>query len=145
MLEVACLCTNLRRAARAITELYDAALAPSGLKVTQFSLMRAVDRLEAPSISEVAAATGLDRSTLGRNLRVLARDGLVGLGAGADERARLVSLTDKGRAALETAEPLWLEAQARAASAIPPEEAAPLDHALVRLAALPSDQKDASP
>lgn len=120
MLEVACYCTQSRRIARALTESYDQALAPSGLKVTQFSLMRMVSRLDAPTISALAEATGLDRSTLGRNLRVLQKDGWASLSAGTDERTRLVTLTKAGQLALLRAVPLWDAAQAQVRATYPP-------------------------
>jgi len=127
MLDVSCYCTTARRLSRALTAAYDTALASSGLKVTQFSLLRAVERLEAPMITEVAEATGLDRSTLGRNLRVLLREGFVELGPGEDERTRLVALTRKGRAAMARALPLWERCQRRLGSASSPEDRAALD------------------
>lgn len=136
MLEVACHCTRVRRAARVLTELYDAALEPCGIKVTQFSLLRMILRLGEPSIGALAAATGLDRSTLGRNLRVLARKGWVTLLPGTDERCRLVRPTPRGRAALATAEPAWEALQRRIDRALgaDAEAAAAL---LARLTALP--------
>ncbi len=111
MIETNCLCTNVRRAALGVTAAYDQALARVGLKVTQFSLLRTVARIEAPTISTLAEATGHDRSTLGRNLRVLMKMGLVSLGPGEDERTRLVTLTAEGRARIEAALPHWQEAQ----------------------------------
>jgi DNA-binding MarR family transcriptional regulator len=136
MLEVGCYCTRLRRAARALTEHYDAALAPAGLKVTQYALLRAIGRLDAPCITELAEATGLDRSTLGRNLGVLRRAGLVALGPGDDERTRVVSITAKGDAAVTAALPLWAEAQERIAATLGPEGGGALAAALDRLARL---------
>lgn len=133
MLEVSCYCTRLRRAARALTEHYDAALAPAGLKVTQYSLLRAIGRLDAPCISDLAEATGLDRSTLGRNLRVLAKEGLVAMASGADERARLVGITAKGHAAVALAQPLWDATQERIAARLEPVEREALAAALRRL------------
>lgn len=121
MLSVECHCTQSRRVARRLTDLYDAELAPSGLKVTQFSLLRMVARLGEPTITALAEATGLDRSTLGRNLKVLAQMDLVTLGSGRDERTRLVSLSAVGRASIGAAEPLWRQAQMKAASLLPPE------------------------
>lgn len=119
MLEVECYCTLARRSARALTEFYDTALAPSGLRITQYSLLRAIERLEQPSLTQVASATGLDRSTLGRNLRVLEKAGLVTLGPVRDERSRIAELTPRARHALEIARPLWTEAQARVDAAVP--------------------------
>ncbi len=118
MIEVECYCTHARRAAGQLTAFYDEALAPAGLRVTQFSLMRAVMRLERPTISGLAQATGLDRSTLGRNLRVLQRQGLLELGPGKDERTRLVAMTDAGAAVIDAAMPHWRRAQERIEAAL---------------------------
>lgn len=104
---VACLCTNTRRAALALTSIYDEALAPHGLKVTQFSLLRAVERHGAPNLTGLSEATGLDRSTLGRNLRVLEAAGVVLLSAGDDQRDRVVTLTPKGRSRVRAAGVAW--------------------------------------
>ncbi|HEY0733884.1 MAG TPA: MarR family winged helix-turn-helix transcriptional regulator [Herpetosiphonaceae bacterium] len=108
-----CTCVAVRRASQAITHFYDSVLEPSGLKVTQLSLLRAVRRLEAPKISALAATMELDRTTLGRNLAVLEREGLVSITPGADSRMRIVTLTEQGRDALDLAAPLWDDAQAR--------------------------------
>jgi DNA-binding MarR family transcriptional regulator len=115
---VVCLCANARRAALALTSLYDEALAPHGLKVTQFSLLHAVRRREAPNLSALAGATGLDRSTLGRNLRVLEEQGLVALSPGDDQRDRVVALTPRGDAALRAATRTWLGLQERVSGAL---------------------------
>lgn len=111
--EVACLCANVRRAALALTSLYDEALAPHGLKVTQFSLLHAIRRRERPNLSALAAATGLDRSTLGRNLRLLEEAGVVALAPGADQRDRVATLTGNGAATLRAATKAWLRLQER--------------------------------
>jgi DNA-binding MarR family transcriptional regulator len=126
MIEVECYCTHARRAAGQLTSFYDEALAPSGLRVTQFSLMRAVMRLGQPTISGLAEATGLDRSTLGRNLRVLQRLGLLRLGAGTDERPRVVSLSEAGEAVIDDAMPLWRRAQQRIEAVVGEESRAQL-------------------
>lgn len=111
MLPTSCLCTQLRRASRGVTRLYDDALAAVGLGAAQFSLLRHVQRLGQPSISVLAEAMGLDRSTLGRNVRVLEEQGLVQLGEGRDLRAREVRLTEAGLQRVEQALPLWEQAQ----------------------------------
>ncbi|MEE8273100.1 MAG: MarR family transcriptional regulator, partial [Alphaproteobacteria bacterium] len=66
-----CTCFNLRKAARAVTQLYDAALGPSGLRATQFSLIAALGVRGAPTISQLAKAMVMDRTTLTRNLKPL--------------------------------------------------------------------------
>jgi DNA-binding MarR family transcriptional regulator len=108
---IVCLCSNVRRAALALTSLYDGALAPHGLKVTQYALLRTVERHGEPNLTELARATGLDRSTLGRNLRVLADAGFVALSAGEDQRDRVVALTRLGRARVRAATAAWKKVQ----------------------------------
>lgn len=102
-----CLCTSLREAALALTELYDRAIEPSGLKITMFRLLRRLKNAGPSTISEFAAIVNLDRSTLGRNLKVLERDGLVTLNCGKDERSKVIHLTKKAEKAIETATPYW--------------------------------------
>jgi DNA-binding MarR family transcriptional regulator len=108
-----CACVRARRAARALTDLYDAALRPVGLKITQFSVLRTLERMGAVSISALAEEMALDRSTLGRNLLLLRRRGLVRLGEGDDLRERVVELTPRARGLLERAVPCWEQAQAK--------------------------------
>ncbi|HEY0219413.1 MAG TPA: helix-turn-helix domain-containing protein [Afipia sp.] len=108
-----CLCTSLRQAAHTATEIYDRALETSGLKVTMFRVLRRLAEADRPTISALARIVDLDRSTLGRNLKVLERDGLIVFNEGEDERAKIVKLTPKGRAALEKAKPLWRKAQTK--------------------------------
>lgn len=109
-----CSCFNLRRAARRVTQVYDHALAPSGLKATQFALLAVLGRAEADegiAMTPLAEKLGTDRTTLTRNLGVVERDGLVTIRTGKDPRSRLVSLTGAGRMALKRATPLWARAQ----------------------------------
>jgi DNA-binding MarR family transcriptional regulator len=113
MLPSPCLCTNLRRAARSVSKRYDDALACVGLNVAQFGLLNHLARLEDPSITELAQALGLDRSTLGRNLQVLQTDGLVLLAAGKDQRHRIVRMTEEGRRRWQSARERWQGAQAQ--------------------------------
>ncbi|WP_248919057.1 MarR family winged helix-turn-helix transcriptional regulator [Pseudomonas entomophila] len=113
MLTSECICTHLRRAARGVSRRYDEALAGFGINVAQFSLLRHLQRLDRPSITSLAEAMGLERSTLGRNLRVLEADGLVQLAEGDDQRNRVVLLSEAGRARLEAACPAWEQAQAQ--------------------------------
>lgn len=113
MLPTQCLCTKLRRATRNVTRLYDDALAGVGVNVAQYSLLKNLARLNQPSITSLAEALGLDRSTLGRNLKVLDTRGLVHLEGGEDQRNRLVSLTPAGRACLDEALQAWEQVQVR--------------------------------
>ena len=110
-----CACIRLRRAARALTQLYDDAMAPSGLHSTQFSLLRTLQRTGPMRITELAAAQLVDRTALSRNLDPLAARGLVAITAGRDARTRDVAVTPAGQAALRAALPHWKRAQAQVA------------------------------
>lgn len=106
-----CACFGLRKAARAVTLAYDAALEPAGLKATQFSLLAVLATLGAPTLGDLARVMVMERTTLTRNLRPLTRAGAVALTTGRDRRARHVALTAAGRQRLEAALPLWRRAQ----------------------------------
>ncbi|WP_069086460.1 MarR family winged helix-turn-helix transcriptional regulator [Pseudomonas sp. TCU-HL1] len=126
MLPTQCLCTKLRRATRNVTRLYDDALADVGLNVAQYSLLKHVTRLDQPSITSLAESMGLDRSTLGRNLKVLEAKDLVQLEGGEDQRNRLVSLTPAGRASLDAALQAWERVQQEMGQRMGPEKRAAL-------------------
>src|SRR3954453_22276475 len=90
----ACTCFVIRRAARHLTQSYDRFLAPTGLRTTQYSLLSTLKRTGPRTIQSLAAEMGLDRTTLGRNLRPLERDGLVSIGVDArDRRGRALAIT----------------------------------------------------
>jgi DNA-binding MarR family transcriptional regulator len=111
---IRCTCTSLRRASRKVSQMYDAFLAPSGLKGTQYSILAELQRRASapPSMNELAEALVMDRSTLGHNLGPLERDGLVALAVNtSDRRSRTVSLTARGLRAIEGARPYWDRAQ----------------------------------
>jgi DNA-binding MarR family transcriptional regulator len=109
-----------------VSKLYDDALIAVGLNVAQYSLLKNLQRLEQPSISSLAEAVGLERSTLGRNLRVLEGKGLVLLAGGEDQRNRLVSLTAQGRNCLDQALQAWQQVQEQLARRIGPQQKAAL-------------------
>ncbi len=113
----ACNCGTLRKASRRMSHLYDQALAPSGLKCTQFGILAEIEKAgtAAPlTLCELAAAMVMDRSTLGHNLRPLQRDQLVVMRPDRDDRRkRHLVLTPKGRAACREARALWRDAERR--------------------------------
>ena len=111
-----CTCFNLRKAARAVTQLYDEFLRPANLRATQFSLLSVLDQAGALSVTRLAEYAVTDRTTLTRNLELLQREGLVRVRPGADARVREVSLTPAGRERLLAALPHWERAQARVTS-----------------------------
>lgn len=108
-----CTCFAVRRAARHITQAYDGHLAPTGLRTTQYSLLNALAVNGPGSLMAVARRMGLDRTTLGRNLRPLERDGLVSIAvAPQDRRGRLLTITAAGQERLGQARTCWAAAQA---------------------------------
>ena len=111
-----CTCFNLRKAARAVTQAYDKEMRPSGLRATQFSLLRVVGRLGPVGIKDLAKDLVMDRTTLGRNLKVLSDRGLLEIGEGEDRRYRPITITARGQEALDLALPLWVQAQNRIAN-----------------------------
>lgn len=97
-----------------MTQFYDAALAPSGLGLNQFSILSRIKMVGPVAIQDLARLLVMDRSTLGHLLRPLARRRLVTLATDAhDRRSRQVALTAAGRALLVEARPMWVEAQRR--------------------------------
>lgn len=108
-----CTCFHLRKASRVVTQIFDEVLQPSGLLINQFTLLVAVNIAGAIAITHLAQELVMDRTTLTRNIKPLLRQGLIQVQPGQDQRVRVVSLTDEGKAALSKALPLWEVAQAR--------------------------------
>jgi DNA-binding MarR family transcriptional regulator len=106
-----CTCSELRKAARAITLLYDDALKSSGLLSTQFGVLQIICDIVSIRISDLAGKLGMDRTTLTRNLSVLERQGFIEISQGKDHRTRIVTATQKGRSAVAKAILLWNKIQ----------------------------------
>lgn len=102
-----CHCILLRKAAKKVSSYYDEALAPLGVNIGQFSLLRNINRLAPVSLTDLATRVELDRSTVGRNAKVLERMGLVKIGNGEDQREAMLSIAPKGHAILKQGAPLW--------------------------------------
>jgi DNA-binding MarR family transcriptional regulator len=110
----ACNCLALRQAARHVTQFYDQVLAPSGLRTTQFSILAKLCRLGPMTINSLAKDLVMDRTTLGRNILPLQRDGLIAAVRGmGDRRSKELHLTRAGEGRLRTATKLWAQAQGR--------------------------------
>ena len=106
-------CTNfkLRQLLRRVSLVYDRAMAESGLKITQYSLLTHVEKLGPITQADLAKAMGMDSSTLSRNLRPLESAGWVAVHAGGDARSHALSLTASGRKKRMQAQSLWKQAQ----------------------------------
>ncbi|MCB1477197.1 MAG: MarR family transcriptional regulator [Rhodobiaceae bacterium] len=110
-----CTCYRLRRAARIVTQGYDAALAGAGLTATQFALLAELSRAEAVPVSVLARKLGTDRTTMTRTLRPLLREKLVAPEKTSDRRVHAVSMTPQGFARYGAAARLWRETEAEMA------------------------------
>ena len=107
-----CNCLAVRQAARHITQFYDQFLAPAGLRTTQFSILAKLKRIGPMTINALARDLVMDRTTLGRNILPLEREGLIAVVPGRiDRRSKELHLTDAGAARLRTARSGWTEAQ----------------------------------
>lgn len=128
-----CDCINMRRASRALTQFYDELLEPSGLKVTQYSLLSHLKRLGPLTMNELSQAIRLERTTLVRNLKPLNRMDLVSMTAEKSSQARLVHITENGLACLEMAAPYWAQAQQMVKEMFIPEELCAFRKALQKI------------
>jgi DNA-binding MarR family transcriptional regulator len=109
-----CNCLALRAAGRHVTQFYDQVLAASGLRTTQFSILAKLKRKGPQTINALAEDLVMDRTTLGRNILPLERDGLISIKPTAfDRRAKELHLTETGEKRLRTAAKGWFAAQAR--------------------------------
>jgi DNA-binding MarR family transcriptional regulator len=107
-----CNCTALRKATRRISQLYDTALAPSGLKTTQRAILAQLGRSEPVTVGQLAEALVMDAGALAHTLKPLERERLVAVTVDpSDRRNRLIKLTRQGRARLAESDALWAKAQ----------------------------------
>jgi DNA-binding MarR family transcriptional regulator len=106
-----CACANLRRAARAVSRLYNQALRPAGIEITQFTLLMALSLTGETSQGELAELLALDSTTLTRTLNSIRKKRWVHIRPGKDRRQRLVSLTSTGNEKLQQSMSHWTRAQ----------------------------------
>ena len=107
-----CNCLAARQAARHITQFYDQYLASSGLRTTQFSILAKLRRSGPMTINRLAAEMVMDRTTLGRNILPLERDGLIAVGQGiSDRRSKELRVTEAGEARFGAGVKGWMQAQ----------------------------------
>jgi DNA-binding MarR family transcriptional regulator len=131
-----CNCYAVRAAARHVSQFYDQVLAPTGLRTTQFSMLSKLKRKGPLTINALAADMVMDRTTLGRNILPLQRDGLIKIEPDAiDRRAKALRLTKAGEKRLQAARERWSIAQTRFESVFGSRRAADLRSLLRSVAA----------
>ena len=108
-----CICGRLRRASRKLSRVYDEALQPIGLTITQFSILRTLSGMSAPSLNDLAEVTAHEKSGLWRTLQPMIRSGWVVVATAGGARRQTLALTAEGTSRLMQALPLWRAAQGR--------------------------------
>ena len=111
--DLPCLCASFRRTARALTQFYDVALRPMGLRTTQFTVLQALTLTGEVAQGRLGEILALDSTTLTRTLAIMRRRGWIQDRRGLDARERLISLAKRGRILFERARLAWQKAQAR--------------------------------
>jgi DNA-binding MarR family transcriptional regulator len=106
-----CACSNFRRASRALTQLFDHALQPSGLRSTQLIILLEIAVARSMTVSQLARRLVMDPSTLARNLKLIAKKDWIKVQPRENRRGQEISLTRQGARAIQKAVPLWRRAQ----------------------------------
>ena len=128
-----CHCILLRKATRKVSSYYDEALSPLGVNIGQFSLLRNIRKLEPVSLTDLAHRVELDRSTVGRNAKVLERMELIAIGHGEDQREAVLTISTKGSEILDKGAPLWDSVQEDIEARLGREKARQLQELLAEL------------
>ena len=131
-----CVSLQLRKATRVVTQLYDEALRPIGLRSTQLPILVTLAARGALSMTDLADSLVLDRTTLIRTLQPLQRRGLVEVGRDDGTRTRRAALTAAGRETAARAIPFWAQAQARVMDGLGPQQLPEMRRSLSRLVSL---------
>jgi DNA-binding MarR family transcriptional regulator len=129
--------TALRKAARRLTRFYDACMAETGLRTTQYTILSLLASRGPTTMAALADLLSMDRATMGHNLRPLERDGLVTIQVGRDDRReREVALSNAGARIEAQSKPFWLKAQACFEKEFGKEDALAMRRLMVRIAQL---------
>lgn len=102
-----CLCYNIRKASRAITQIYDEMFRPYSITASQALILSSCKHLGPVTVTQMAQAMSTDRTTITRNLQVLERNGQIKIQKGRDRRARVITLTSKGIVTVQRISIVW--------------------------------------
>ncbi len=108
---LSCKCFKMRKASRVVTQFYDKKLKPSGIRITQFTILTLIATSKNRTLISLANELLMDRTTLTRGLNILIKEELIEQMKTEDSRKKIMKLTPKGHKVLDTAIPLWLEAE----------------------------------
>jgi len=142
VISLPCMCANLRRAARVVTQIYDEELRPSGLRTSQFTLLQTLKLAPGISQKRLAGLLEIDSTTLTRTLAFLRGKGWLRADPGKDRRELRLSLTAAGLREYKRASPYWQLAQKRLRRELGEANWNLLGNAAMRVAELPSSKED---
>lgn len=108
-----CMCSSVRRASRALTQLYEQALGPLGLRATQFTILQVLSLTGEVSQGQLGEMLAMDSTSLTRTLEIMRREGWIADRRGEDRRQRWLRLAKAGEAKLNRTLPDWEKVQAR--------------------------------
>lgn len=111
LIKLPCYCGSIRQASRLVTQLYDRALKPAGLKITQFGILRVLGAQPGLTTGELAESLAMDSTTMTRTLKLIHDAGWISMEPGTDRRERRWTVTPSGRERTQAALPLWKNAQ----------------------------------
>jgi len=134
-----CACANLRRAARAVSRLYNGELQPHGVEITQLTLLMALERTGEISQGKLGSLLALDSTSLTRMLKPLEKRGWIKVNAGEDRRIRNIRLTSAGRSKLRQSLPHWKRAQVRMQNALGEDTMRQLADVLAQVTAMTAE------
>jgi DNA-binding MarR family transcriptional regulator len=127
-----CYCTQLRRASSGFTKVYDDALRPQGLRITQFSMLRGLARLGKATLTELSDELALDRTTMSRSIKPLIDAHWVDAATGEEDgREKILKLSERGKKKLQDAMPAWSKAQAKVEAHMKPYLTSPINRHLI--------------
>lgn len=137
--DLACVCSDLRKATRVVTRLYDDALAAYGLTVTQFAILRTAQRLGEPTLSGLAKAMVMDRTSLYRTLAPMIDHGWIEVAPASSGHVKRARVTDAGCQLTDAAEAGWEQVQDRFVTAFGEAEWASISAGLQKVLAIAGD------
>jgi len=135
MVERVCVAGGVRKLNRMVSAIYDGALAGTGLKTSQFSVLVAVSNRDKAKPAQLIKVLQMDESTLSRNVERMCARGWLRLERGEDRRSHLIEVTDKGRALIRKCLPAWQQAQEEVSQRLGADSVAALRSALRKLSA----------
>ncbi len=134
-----CACTTVRKANRALFRFYEDAMVGTGISITQFSILRSLQRTGPSALSELAGTLVMERTSLYRTIAPLVKTGAVTISSGSNKKIKIAALTSDGERLIAKAIPQWTQAQDQIVRAVGNEQWATLSATLLKIPNIVSD------